>query len=91
MMSGTLPKLLRRETGMSSHLPDHVRLIGKPRRRGELRPIDIVFLEGLVQSGIELFGVPEALYVPLAYAGPRLDTPCDLPRAASNIGHGGST
>jgi hypothetical protein len=47
-MSGTLPKLLRREAGMSPHLSDHVCLIGKPPRRGELRPIDFVLLEGLV-------------------------------------------
>ena len=68
--SGTLAQLLGRETGVPTQLSDHVRLVGKPRRRGKASPIDIAFGDRLVQFGIELLGVAKALQVALADAGP---------------------
>ena len=70
VVSGALAQLLRREAGVPPHLSDHVRLVGKSRLRGKSGPVDIAFLDSLVQFGIELLGVAEALQVSLADASP---------------------
>ena len=70
MGSATLAQLLRRETGVPPQLSDHVRLVGKPRRRRKPGPIDLALRDGFMQVGIELLGVAKALQVALTDAGP---------------------
>ena len=70
VVSRALAQLLRGEAGVPAHLPDHMRLVGKSRRRGKPGPVDIAVVDRLVPSGIELLGVAKAVQVALAGAGP---------------------